>query len=110
MYHIAGGKENVFSADSFDQLVSGEFFDTVNSAGCKEGECFYYCNVHTCSISFLGFSKRLLPAFLGIGTLVFLIFSTKMQMAIPKKYDVSDSRKETKVQNGDAQKILHGRF
>ena len=39
--HIAGGKGNVFSADSFDQLVSAEFLDTVNTAGCKEGECFY---------------------------------------------------------------------
>lgn len=38
--HIAGGKENVFSAASFDQLVSREFLDKVNSAGCKEGRCF----------------------------------------------------------------------
>ena len=40
--HIAGGKENVFSADSFDQLVSQEFIEEVISAKCKEGRCFLW--------------------------------------------------------------------
>lgn len=37
--HIAGDKSNVFSAASFDELVSREFLNSVNSAGCKEGRC-----------------------------------------------------------------------
>lgn len=35
--HIAGGKTNVFSAASFDELVSHEFLGQVNKAGCDEG-------------------------------------------------------------------------
>ena len=37
---IAGDQSGVFSASSFDELVSGEFLDKVNDAGCKEGMCF----------------------------------------------------------------------
>uniref|UniRef100_A0A7M5UX15 VWFA domain-containing protein n=1 Tax=Clytia hemisphaerica TaxID=252671 RepID=A0A7M5UX15_9CNID len=37
---IAGDQSNVFSASSFDELVSGEFLDKVNDAGCKAGTCF----------------------------------------------------------------------
>ena len=59
--HIAGGKSNVFSAASFDDLVSREFLDKVNTAGCKEGRwmvittllgcCSYYS---LCSFRFTG--------------------------------------------------------
>ena len=52
--HIAGGKENLFSADSFDQLVSREFLDKVNSAGCKQGESFL--SLITCFVNFLSCS------------------------------------------------------
>ena len=34
---ISGDQSNVFSADSFDQLVSSDFLGKVNEAGCKEG-------------------------------------------------------------------------
>ena len=37
---IAGDQSNVFSASSFDELVSAKFLDTVNKAGCEEGMCF----------------------------------------------------------------------
>ena len=37
---IAGDQSGVFSASSFDELVSAEFLDKVNDAGCKEGMCF----------------------------------------------------------------------
>ena len=35
--HIAGGADNVYSAATFDELVSNEFLNKVNEAGCKEG-------------------------------------------------------------------------
>ena len=34
---IAGDQSNVFSAPSFDELVSGQFLDKVNKVGCEEG-------------------------------------------------------------------------
>jgi len=37
---IAGDQSNVFSAPSFDELVSADFLDKVNQAGCEEGMCF----------------------------------------------------------------------
>lgn len=35
--HIAGKPENVFSAASFDELISTVFLDQVNKLGCAEG-------------------------------------------------------------------------
>ena len=35
--HIAGDAKNVFSAASFDELISTKFLESVNEAGCKEG-------------------------------------------------------------------------
>lgn len=35
--HISGGADKVFSAASFDQLISSQFLDVVNNAGCESG-------------------------------------------------------------------------
>ena len=35
--HIAGEAKNVFSAASFDELISTDFLGTVNKAGCAQG-------------------------------------------------------------------------
>ena len=35
--HIAGDDKNVFSAGSFDELISSDFLQSVNKAGCDEG-------------------------------------------------------------------------
>lgn len=38
--HIAGGKSNLFSASSFDALISRDFLKDLNTAGCTLGK---YC-------------------------------------------------------------------
>jgi Uncharacterized protein containing a von Willebrand factor type A (vWA) domain len=35
---LAGDASNLYSADSFDELISHQFLDTVNEAGCNEGK------------------------------------------------------------------------
>ena len=35
--HIAGDATNVFSAASFDELISSDFLSSVNKVGCAEG-------------------------------------------------------------------------
>ena len=35
--HMAGGADNAFSAASFDELVGGDFINTVTSKSCDEG-------------------------------------------------------------------------
>ena len=37
---IAGDKSKVFTASSFDELLTRDFLNDVNSAGCKAGNCF----------------------------------------------------------------------
>ena len=36
--HITGDKANVYSAASFDELISQDFLGTVNKGGCDEGK------------------------------------------------------------------------
>ncbi|XP_066915349.1 uncharacterized protein [Clytia hemisphaerica] len=36
--HITGAQSNVFSAATFDELISQEFLDKLNQAGCKEAK------------------------------------------------------------------------
>ena len=36
--HITGNKANVYSAATFDELISQDFLGTVNKAGCDEGK------------------------------------------------------------------------
>ena len=38
---IAGRAENVYSAATFDELISSVFLDKVNTAGCAEGMSFF---------------------------------------------------------------------
>ena len=39
--HITGDKANVYSAASFDELISQDFLGKVNKAGCDEGKKIY---------------------------------------------------------------------
>ena len=39
---IAGNKKNVYSAATFEELITKEFLDTVNKKGCEEGNDFFF--------------------------------------------------------------------
>ena len=54
--HIAGDKSNLFTASSFDDLVSRRFLKNVNSAGCAAGEFAF--PILNCLISVLVFDCR----------------------------------------------------
>ena len=41
--HLGGGKENTFSAASFDELISGEFIKKVTDKNCEVGMCLDFC-------------------------------------------------------------------
>ena len=41
--HLGGGKENTFSAASFDELISGEFIKKVTDKNCEVGMCLDIC-------------------------------------------------------------------
>ena len=47
---IAGNRDNVYSAATFDELVTNEFLDSVNKKGCDEGICFNYLLYSKCLI------------------------------------------------------------
>ena len=41
--HMAGGAENAFSAQSFDELIGGEFVKLMMERSCEEGRCKLDC-------------------------------------------------------------------
>ena len=48
--HLGGGKENTFSAASFDELINKEFIKKVTDKNCQIGMYFqlFACGIHVC--------------------------------------------------------------